>query len=300
MELTPKQQATELIRQANKILLVTGRELNNDQLSSIVALATALTKLGKEVHAIVTDPKPKAEQFLDLSKISPDLNGMRDFVISLNLKNAQVERLNHEVIDGQLKITITPQKGNFTAGDTSYSYGAFQFDLVVVLGVANFAKIDKIIDSNPTLFDGLHLVNIDYHRINESYGSVNLLDQNASSVAEILVSLIESLEQGLIDAEVATALLTGIMAATNRFTAPNTTPKSLTVAAQLLAAGARREQIVKALYNSSYVPNRPQNQNQNQPSAKPEQSLQSNGQTASTNQDSNENIQPGPFKGRIN
>ena len=40
-ELTPKQQASELIKQAHNIVIVTGREPNNDQLSAAIAKQAA-------------------------------------------------------------------------------------------------------------------------------------------------------------------------------------------------------------------------------------------------------------------
>lgn len=245
---TPKQQAVELVRQAQRILLVAGRNPNNDQIASMVALQAALTKLGKQVQAVVTDKLPRAEKVLDCSQIARSVTGVRDFVMSLDLKNGEVDKLKYNIENNQLHVIITPQTGNFEAKDAHFSYGAFQFDLVVAIGVPAFARIDRLVDDNPTIFDGMHIVNVDYHRINENWGSVNLIDQMASCTSEMMVSLLESLEQNIIDEPIATALLTGIMAATNRFTGGNTTPKALTVSAQLMAAGAAQQKIVQALY----------------------------------------------------
>lgn len=250
MELTPKQQVSELIRQASTILIVTGREPNNDQLASVVALQAILAKLGKNAYAIVTDSLPKIASALDTGKVSRSLDGVCDFIVSLDMSQVAVDKLKYTIEESRLDIIVTPHQGNFTAKDASFSYGAYQFDLVIALGVPNLAKLDRLHEANPTIFDGLHLINIDYHRINDSFGSVNLIDQSASSVAEILVSVTESLGQGLIDAHIATAMLAGIMASTNRFSAPNTTPKAMTVAAQLMAAGAKQQEIVKVLYGS--------------------------------------------------
>ncbi len=251
MELTPKQQAVELIRQAEKILLVTGREPNNDQLASVVALQLALTKLGKQAQAIISDKLPKAASVLKTDPVATDLTGARDFIVSLDLKNVEVDKLKYNIDGGKLNVVVTPHKGNFEARDASFDYGAVQFDLVLALGVPNFSRLDRLIDANPTIFDGLHVINVDYHRINDNWGSVNLIDPLASSTAEMLLGLIESLDQGLIDTDVSTALLTGIMAATNRFTGRDTTPKAMTVAAQLLAGGARQQDVVRALYEDN-------------------------------------------------
>jgi len=247
-EPTPKQQATELLKQAQSILLVTGRQPSVDQTMAVFALQTALTKAGKKCHAVVTDELPTASSIIDASMISRTLDGVRDFIVALDLKRVEVEKLKYDIADQKLNITITPHAGNFTSEDASFDYGAFQFDLVVVLGVHTISKIDALLEQNPTLFDGLHLINYDFHRVNDQYGSVNFIDQAATSVCEMLISTIDSLGTGLIDPEIATALLTGIMSATNRFTTASTSAKAMTMAAQLMSSGARQQEIVKVLF----------------------------------------------------
>jgi len=256
MDLTPKQQTTELIRQAQSILIVTGREPNNDQLASAVGLQAVLTKLGKVANVVITDRLPKLESVLDTSKVARDMQGVRDFIVSIAMHQTQVDKVKYDVVEDRLDITITPHGGNFAAKDVSFGYGAYQFDLVIALGVPSIHKLDRLHEANPTIFDGLHLINIDYHRINEGFGSVNLVDTSATCVAEILISTIESLGQGMIDAPIATAFLGSFMSATANFTAPATTAKALTIAAQMMSAGAKQQEIVKALALPAKQPER--------------------------------------------
>lgn len=261
-ELTPKQQAVELMRQANHILLVTGRQPNNDQLGAMVALELILKRAGKQVSAIVTGEMPKISKVLDTHGISRSLDGIRDFIISLDTTQVEVDKLRYEVNDNSLDVIISPYAGNFTAEDASFGYGSYKFDLVVVLGVSQLTKIDSILEQNPTIFDGLHLINIDSHRSNEQYGSVNYIEPQASSVCEMLVGVVESVAQGMIDFNVATALLGGIMSSTQGFTGPNTTAKSLTIAAQMMSGGAKQQEIVHALFNNQNRTNSTNNNGQ--------------------------------------
>lgn len=261
-ELTSKQQAVELIKQAKHILLVTGRQPNNDQIGAMVALELILQRAGKQVNAIATGEMPKIGKVLDTNNISRDLNGIRDFIISLDTSQVEVDKLRYEVNENSLDVIISPFAGNFTAQDASFNYGAYKFDLVIVLGVSQIAKIDMILEQNPTIFDGLHLINIDSHRSNEQYGSVNFIEPQASSICEMLVGVIESVAQGMIDDKVATALLAGIMSSTQGFTGPNTTAKSLTIAAQMMSGGARQQEIVRALFTGSKGAQNVQNQEQ--------------------------------------
>ena len=249
-ELTPKQQAIELMKQADSVLIVSGRQPTVDQVMGVYSLQTILAKLGKKSFAVITDPFPPAANVVDTSLISRSLDGVRDFVISLDLAHVEVEKLKYDIADGKLNITITPHAGNFTSQNASFDYGSYQFDLVVVLGVPSIVKIDSLLEQNPTLFDGLHLINFDFHRSNENYGSVNYIDSSATGVCEMLIGVMESLGQGMIDSDMATSLLTGIMSATNRFTTATTTAKAMTMSAQLMSGGARQQDIVRALYST--------------------------------------------------
>jgi hypothetical protein len=248
MDLTPKQQTSEAIRQAETIVIITGQHPSIDQAVSVVALAAILRKFGKKVTPIISDVAPAAIASLEIDEAERGLGGSRDFVLKLDVTKAEVDKLRYEVADGKLNIYLTPFKGGFAPSDVTFGYGDFHYDLVIVLGVPTRARIDRIYEQNSTSFDSIPMVNLDFHRSNENYGAVNLIEPNASSLCEMLVALSESLQSGTIDAEIATALLMGIVASTDRFTAAHTSPKSLTVAAQMMAAGARQQAVVKALY----------------------------------------------------
>ncbi len=248
-ELTPKQQTSEAIRQAETILLITGQHPNIDQVASTIALAAILRKFGKKVTAVISDDIPPASRFLPTNLMERDLGAMRDFIVQIDLANAEVDKLKYVIEGGKLNINVTPLSGGFSQRDVSYSYGDLHFDLVIVLGVASFSRIDKLYTQNLEMMRQIPLVNIDFHRINEQYGAINLLETSAASLAEILIALAESLQSGLIDADIATTMLTALYASTDRFTAVHTTAKTMTVAAQMVAGGADQQKVVKNLFS---------------------------------------------------
>jgi hypothetical protein len=253
MDLTPKQQTSEAIRQAETIVIVTGQHPSIDQITAVIGLAAILRKFGKRVSPVISDSLPASVQTLDTTSVERNLGGMRDFVLKVDVTKAEVDKLRYEVADGKLNIFLTPFKGNFAPSDVTFGYGdpQFEYDLAIVLGVPTRARIDKVYDQNASLFEQIPLINLDFHRSNENYGAVNLIEPNASSLCEMLVALSESLQGGIIDADIATTLLMGIVGSTDRFTAAHTTSKSLTVAAQMMAAGARQQAVVRALYRDN-------------------------------------------------
>lgn len=253
-ELTAKQQTSEAIRQAETILIITGQRPTVDQLTAVLSLTAVLRKFGKRVSAVVSDPVPANLGFLETGMLSQSLSGLRDFVMKLDLSKAEVDKVYYEIENGTLNLYVTPFQGGFSGSDVTFAHGNYHFDLAIVLGVASRSRIDRIYAENQSLFSSIPVVNLDYHRTNDNFGAINLIEPTASSLCEILVALSESLQTGLIDADIATIMLTGLMGSTDRFTASHTTSKSMTVAAQLMAAGARQQAIVKGLYGAPVQP----------------------------------------------
>ncbi|MCA9349483.1 hypothetical protein KC853_00370 [Candidatus Saccharibacteria bacterium] len=255
--INPKQQINTLLAEASNILVVTAKNPNNDQIAGVSAFESVMRKVGKTSLVVVTDPLPKIAEVINTENIATSPESSRELVISLELGDKNLQRLHYKLDDGRLLISVMPDKGQIDPKSIEYHYGTFNFDLVVALGVSDFSRIDRLQEKYPTIFDGYHLINVDYHRNNTNYGSINFVDSKASSISEILVALFESMGQNLLDPEIATSLFAGIMSNTNRFCNVQTTAKSMTVAAQMLAAGADQQAVVKALFQDKKKSSKP-------------------------------------------
>ncbi len=255
MELTPKQQATELLKDAQNILIMTHERPDTDALGSLLALTLALGKLGKNPTAVATGPVPESHDFLPgRTLLKPSLEGSRDFIISVDTTETKVEKILYKRDgDQKLNIILTPAAGATLAPEQiSFNSGSYKWDVIVVLDCSDISRLGPIHEEQADLFYSTPVVNIDHHPGNDYFGKVNLVDLTATSTAEILVSLLESLgrDKPLLDEDIATCLLAGIMGDTSSFQNSNTTPKSFTVAAQLVAAGARQQDIVRRIFKT--------------------------------------------------
>jgi len=92
-------------------------------------------------------------------------------------------------------------------------------------------------------------VNIDHHEDNLFYASLNLVEEGASSTAELVFKLVREADCGL-TADEATCLYTGVVTDTGRFQHLNTSVDTFKTAAQLLEAGADIFRVVKEVYES--------------------------------------------------
>lgn len=80
------------------------------------------------------------------------------------------------------------------------------------------------------------VLNIDHHISNQKFGTINLVEANASATGEIVMELIRELEVSL-DQEIATNLYTAIVTDTGSFQYSNTKPRTHRLAADLMESG---------------------------------------------------------------
>jgi phosphoesterase RecJ-like protein len=252
-ELSPKQQVVERIKSAHKVLILTHKNPDGDALGSMSALFMFLKKIGKEAIAVCNDTPPSVFSFLpSASEIAQNFAGVRDFVVSVDVSKIKADKIMYKIEDNHLNIVITPESGQFDEKMVSFPAGGYNFDLIIVLDSPDLERIGTPYEKNPDVFFETPVINIDHHAGNDFFGQVNLVELNATSTAEILVSVLEALstDKSPFDEQIATALLTGIITDTGSFQNANTTPKSLTIAAQLVAAGGDREDIIKRIYKT--------------------------------------------------
>jgi bifunctional oligoribonuclease and PAP phosphatase NrnA len=94
---------------------------------------------------------------------------------------------------------------------------------------------------------GAHILNIDHHHDNTSFGTVNLVLPSASCTAEIVWDLMHGLgvEPNITIAE---ALYVGLITDTGRFMYENTSPRAHMMAAELIETGVDVHEIYRRVY----------------------------------------------------
>lgn len=247
MDGNPKQEVAEKLRSSSSVLVTVSRDPSVDQLASALGLSLMLNKLGKHTTTVFSGEIPNTMEFLDPTKtFDKTVDGLRDFIISLDKEKA--DKLRYKVEDNVVKIYITPYKSKITDKDLEFSQGDFNVDLVVALGVHKRDDLDNAITSHGRILHDATIVTINSDESKKgNLGAVDWTDGNASCLSEMLVSISEALEGGILDAQMSTAFLTGIVAATERFKNDHTTPKVMTMSAQLMAAGANQQLIANNL-----------------------------------------------------
>ena len=116
-----------------------------------------------------------------------------------------------------------------------------KYDLIVTVDTADLALFGTLYKEHVDMFGDIPVLNIDHHISNTQFGQLHLIDPTAASATEVLYSWFMQVQEfrEKITPDMATLLLTGLITDTRSFQNPNTTPRSLEVAAELLEKGAR-------------------------------------------------------------
>lgn len=247
MDAAAKTQIVERVKQANNILVTVSNNPSVDQLASCIGLTLLLNRMGKHATAVFSGTVPSTIEFLQPEKtLETNTDSLRDFIISLD--KAKADKLRYKVEDQVVRIFITPYKTSLSEKDLVFSEGDFNVEVVVALGIHDRSQIDAAITAHGRILHDATVISLNpgVGKAPE-VGQINWQDPTASSLSEMLVSISEAFGPGLIDSQMATAFLTGIVAETQRFSNAKTSPKVMTISAQLMAAGANQQLIISKL-----------------------------------------------------
>ena len=250
MQKTPKRQALGLLKNSQEILIVGPARWSSDSASGVLALNTLLKKCGKTTVAVAPDKTPHQLQFLPNSDaISQTLGSGNDFVISISTKSAKIKNLNATEHDDVVDLVLETE-GTLNPSDLAFRRHTERFDVIVIIGADSPEDCGKIYADHTQLFTETPIINISVSPANELFGRVNLVDASASSVCELLADLFEEDEswKQLVDKELSTVLLSGVLAATDSFLAPNTSARALELAAELQQRGANQSDVIEHLF----------------------------------------------------
>lgn len=254
MELTTDQQIFEQIKKSTKILIFLPETLNADNLASALAFKGFLNKLQKDVTVVSSGKFPDNLKFLPGSgEIVSALSLGRSFVISVDTMEKKVDEISYHTSADKVHIYLKSKKHEFTKDDLSFSSEKFPADLIITIDCKSLDSLGKTYEQQADLIFETPKINIDNKSENEYYGAINLVDLSATSIAEILADLLQKYEQQLIDEDLATCLLTGIISKTNSFQHVHTTPKAFIKASELVSLGGRQQEVIKNIFKTKSI-----------------------------------------------
>lgn len=232
------QEVIDKINDAHNILVALSNDPTVDELSAAIGLSLYLDRTGKRATAIYSGATPNALKFLNPDEnLESTTDSLQDFVIALNKDKA--DHLRYKIDGDYVKVFITPYRTRIAEDDLEFSYGDFNIDLVISLNIKEGAELDSALREYGRIMHDAMIINITTNNPGK-FGEIEWANKSASSISEMGATLIFAIatDDFPINGDEATAFLTGIIAATDRFSDGNTTPNTMQIASRLMSAGA--------------------------------------------------------------
>lgn len=240
-----KQSIIDRLKQTNNVLITVKNNPTVDQLAACIGLTLFLNKQGKHATAVFSGAVPSTIEFLKPEDtLEKDTNSLRDFIIALDKSKA--DKLRYKVEDKVVKIFITPYRTSLSEADLDFSQGDFNVDVVIALGVHAREELDQAIVAHGRILHDATVISVNNTKAAD-LGALNWSDAKASSLSEMVAGLVDNMQPNTLDAQMATAFLTGIVAETDRFSNPKTTSVTMSLSAKLMAAGANQQLVAAKL-----------------------------------------------------
>ncbi len=235
----------KLVSEAKNICLIPS-EQEPESIPNALALFYTLKELGKNVNLIIQN---FPERFNFLVPSLDFISQPKNFVISIPRRAADVSQVYYEKNEDSLKIHLTIDKGNIKKDNISFYFSDAKPDLVITLGILDFqSDLSRRLDSFGFILD-TPLVNIDNHQENKKFGKVNIVEQK--SISEITLDVVKSIDQNLLEKNVATCLLAGLILHYDNFKSAHTDYRIFEMVSELVKKGALHHQIVNNLYRTT-------------------------------------------------
>lgn len=247
----PKQKLVERLKESNNVLVTVTSNPSVDQLAGAIGLTLLLNKMDKHATAVFSGQVPSILEFLQPEKtLEKTTDSLRDFIIALDKSKA--DKLRYKVEDQHVKIFITPYRSSLSQDDLEFSQGDFNVDAVVALGVHQQKDLDQAIMAHGRILHDATVISIN-NQTAGNLGTINWVDPTASSLSEMLAAVAQELKPEALDSQIATALLTGIVAETKRFSNEKTTSVTMSLSAQLMTAGANQQLVAAKLQETLHL-----------------------------------------------
>ena len=120
------------------------------------------------------------------------------------------------------------------------------YDAVIVLDCGDLYRVG---DGHASLKQKGFLVNIDHHAANRAFGQINIIDERASSTAEILYLILKSLHVQF-TSDIAVNLYTAVVTDTGCFRYENTTERAFSICEEMIGFGVSPASVAAKVYEN--------------------------------------------------
>lgn len=216
-----------------------------DQMAAALSLYLGLLKAGKKAFIISpSEPIVEHSSLVGLNKVSTQIESSgQDLTMILPYEKGRIEKISYDIENDKIHLVVKagPDGLGFDQNQINFlNTGGISRGIFFLVGIKN-PQEDLAHLYSPDLFKSQPVVEIGREEgQNLNSGNLRLIDSGASSICELMASLLVNLGAPL-DLDIAQNLLNGITFATNNFQNEETSPLAFEMAALLLRYGAKRK-----------------------------------------------------------
>ncbi len=244
------------IKSSENILVVLSRSPSIDEIAAALGLTMFLDGMQKHTTAVYSGRIPDSLAFLQPAEtFETNTDSLQDFIIALDKDKA--DHLRYKLEGDFVKIFITPYKTIITSDDLVFSRGDFNVDFVIAINVSSSNNLDYALKEHGRIMRDASVVNITAGEPGR-FGEIEWSNPVASSLCEMITNLVFAIQdpdEKELDHDVATTLLAGIVAATERFSNDRTNPDTLGIASKLMSMGADQQLITSNISTNEIIHN---------------------------------------------
>lgn len=238
------QKMIDIINRQRSGVIVLQSNPSIDGVAAATALYLSLTKMNKHVSVVCAQP-PTDLDLTGVDKIQDTFaSGGNHLVISFPYKEGAIDKVDYNIANDAFNLIIIPnsETDKINPKDVKFSYTGGKIEFIITVDVPNLNSIGSLYTDNQNEFQSKNIINIDRHLINNSFGTVNIINKQASSTSEMVYQILREMNAE-IDKDTATNLYTGLLAATNNFSSYSVNPTTFEAAAFLMKQGAVKKNI---------------------------------------------------------
>jgi bifunctional oligoribonuclease and PAP phosphatase NrnA len=199
--------------------------------------------MNEEVIGAIKSRLEDAKNIVVASHVRPDGDAIGSLLgLGLALQNAG-KSVQMVLVDG-----VSSSFNHLEGSESIVKEPQSEHDTFVTVDCADFKRVGKVFENF-----GHPDINIDHHKTNEKFGTLNLIEAEEVATAAILTNYLPVWGYK-ITKPIADALLTGIITDTLGFRTSNTNPSALRLCAKLMEVGANMPDLyMRSLVKKSFV-----------------------------------------------
>jgi bifunctional oligoribonuclease and PAP phosphatase NrnA len=182
------------------------------------------------------------KEFMVTSHIDPDGDAIGSaFALSLALKKLGKETVVYLKDKVPYRYEFLPRPENLV-----HEIPAKRFDAIFAVDCGDFFRIGS---GHEKLKEKGLIINIDHHDTNDAFGFLNIIDERASSTAEIIYTILKSLDVTM-DFDIALNIYTAILTDTGSFRYNSTNSKAFIICEEMTHFGVIPSYVAEKVYES--------------------------------------------------